>query len=168
MKRNIFIMAVVFLFSFSVVHAGTLVKKVYFSTFPIVIDGEEYSSESPILSYQNRTYVSLREFSEMIGVKIDFKNDTIIISTEDDVVKDDFNKNEIDDTNLLDVLVNLDSNASKGENNTQYEDKIVYISKTGSKYHALSKCNGGNYNSIALNEAIKKGYTPCKRCVTLK
>jgi len=66
-------------------YAGTLVKKVYFSAYPISIDGEEYASESPILSYQDRTYVSLREFSNMVGVEIDFKDDTIYLTTNNKV-----------------------------------------------------------------------------------
>ncbi len=151
MKKNIFILMLVFLFSFSVVQAGTLVKKVYFSTFPIVIDGKEYSSESPILSYQDRTYVSLREFSEMIGVGIDFKNDTIIISTEEEENENFSDEIESKDTsaNMLDVQVDLNnSNISKEENNAQYENNVVYISKTWTKYQKLSKCNGGSYSSI--------------------
>ena len=67
----------------SCVYAGNLVKKVYFSPYPILIDNEEYSSEMPILSYQDRTYVALREFSEMVGVNIDFVDETIIIDTVD-------------------------------------------------------------------------------------
>lgn len=46
-----------------------------------------------------------------------------------------------------------------------YADKIVYITETGRKYHngyciylSKSKIN------IALSNAIKKGYTPCKKC----
>ncbi len=81
MKKYLIVICIFCMSIFSCVYAGNLVKKVYFSPYPILINDKEYSSEMPILSYQDRTYVALREFSEMVGVKIDFIDDTIIIET---------------------------------------------------------------------------------------
>lgn len=42
---------------------------------------------------------------------------------------------------------------------------IVYITKTGKKYHYSSTCNGGTYYPCKYEDAIKKGLKPCKKCV---
>lgn len=136
----------------TVVYAGNLVKKVYFSPYPISIDGEEYYSEMPILQYQERTYVALREFSEMVGVEVDFANNQIIIKTN-------VEENETE---------NLDSIEKETEQEKQenllIKTNVVYVSKTGKKYHKLSNCNSATYFEISLSEAIAEGYTPCLRC----
>ena len=41
----------------------------------------------------------------------------------------------------------------------------VYITKTGKRYHYDSTCNGGNYFSTSLQDAIRRGLTPCQKCV---
>ncbi|MEI0477966.1 Ada metal-binding domain-containing protein [Brachyspira pulli] len=45
------------------------------------------------------------------------------------------------------------------------QEKIVYITRTGEKYH-LEHCSSLRRSKIkiTLSEAIKKGYEPCKRC----
>lgn len=48
---------------------------------------------------------------------------------------------------------------------TVSEDKTVYITRTGSKYHYDSSCNGGTYYAVKLSEATAKGLTPCAKCV---
>ena len=146
----------------TIVYAGNLVKKVYFSPHPIVIDGEQYSSEMPVLQYQERTYVALREFSEMVDVFVDFKDGTMIIETEKEL-KNNFEKieEEVKKENSKEEI--LETENSKSENSSS-NSKIVYISKTGKKYHKLSNCNSANYYEITLSDAINQGYTPCLRC----
>ena len=45
------------------------------------------------------------------------------------------------------------------------KDTVVYITKSGSKYHAGS-CSylSKSKIAIALGEAVSKGYDPCSRC----
>ncbi len=137
----------------SVAFAGNLVKKVYFSPYPILIDGEEYSSENPILQYNDRTYIALREFSEMIDIDITFEDGVIIIKTSKDEVEEkeviEEEKNELKDESI----VSANSNVKK-----------VYVSLNGKKYHKLSKCGNANLVETTLSEAIGEGYTPCLRC----
>jgi glucan-binding YG repeat protein len=47
-----------------------------------------------------------------------------------------------------------------GNNN----EKTVYITRTGTKYHLSNKCGNYSYRAISLSEARAKGYTPCRRC----
>lgn len=51
------------------------------------------------------------------------------------------------------------------ENVNQDIDRPIYITKTGSKYHYDSSCNGGTYYEITLEDAISKGLEPCKKCI---
>ena len=141
---------VVFSMVSTIVYAGNLVKKVYFSQYPIKINGEEYSSEMPILQYQERTYVALREFAEMVDVKVDFINNEIIINSKsNDAVEEE--------KQIEQIYTETENNEAKNKN-------VVYISKSGKKYHKLSNCNSAEYFEISLSEAISKGYTPCLRC----
>ena len=141
---------VVFSMVSTIVYAGNLVKKVYFSQYPIKINGEEYSSEMPILQYQERTYVALREFAEMVDVKVDFINNEIIINSKsNDAVEEE--------KQIEQIYTEIENNEVKNKN-------VVYISKSGKKYHKLSNCNSAEYFEISLSEAISKGYTPCLRC----
>lgn len=42
---------------------------------------------------------------------------------------------------------------------------IIYITKTGKKYHYDDTCNGGKYYESTLEEALRRGLTPCSKCV---
>lgn len=158
----------------TVVYAGTLVKRVYFSPYPILIDNEEYSSETPILQYQDRTYVALREFSEMVGVDVDFVNNQIIIDTKKSSGKElqeEVEKREVVE-DISSTIVS-DVKSETGLENTTSDItisnmRVVYVSKTGKKYHNLSNCNGAEYTGISISEALNRGYTPCLRCANEK
>ena len=45
------------------------------------------------------------------------------------------------------------------------ECQIVYVTKTGKKYHYSNTCNGGKYYSSTLSEAKARGLKPCDKCV---
>ena len=57
------------------------------------------------------------------------------------------------------------ANETINENKINDAEKIVYIAKTGKKYH-LENCRTlrGEKEAIDLNEAIKNGYEFCKIC----
>lgn len=160
LKKTLILCVIFILATSAISYAGTLVKKVYFSSFPIHIDGENYSSENPILTYQNKTYVPLREFSEMVGVDIDFRNGEIYIDTE--IYDEAENLNSESSKNLEsdnDTNIVLDQKETVKESSA-----VVYVSKTGTKYHKTKQCAKFAYNQIELSKAIKNGYTACLRC----
>ena len=45
------------------------------------------------------------------------------------------------------------------------QGRTIYITSTGKKYHYNSHCNGGHYYESTLEEAKRRGLTPCKKCV---
>ena len=163
MKKVFISFFIAFTMFSTIVYAGNLVKKVYFSPYPILIDGKGYSSEMPILQYQERTYVALREFSEMVDANVDFKDGVIIIETKGESEKDLKKIEEAKENtkeNESGIIEKIDNTTSSSN------PKIVYVSKSGKKYHKLSNCNSANYFEITLSDAIKEGYTPCLRCAT--
>ena len=72
----------------------------------------------------------------------------------------------ITDTNEANENIEVkNENKIASENKINDIEKIVYISKTGKKYH-LENCRTlrGEKEAIDLNEAIKNGYDVCKVC----
>lgn len=47
----------------------------------------------------------------------------------------------------------------------QVEEKKVYRTKSGKRYHYDDNCNGGTYYETTLNKALAAGLTPCQKCV---
>ncbi len=45
------------------------------------------------------------------------------------------------------------------------EHADVYITRTGSKYHYDSNCNGGTYWPVSYETAVGMGLKPCDKCV---
>lgn len=50
-----------------------------------------------------------------------------------------------------------------GTSLTAYAETMVYVTRTGSKYHT-HKCGNGNYYQQTLSEAKARGLTPCSKC----
>ena len=97
MKNNIKFFMVGFVFCLMVggVAIGmTQVSEVYYSEFPIEVNGESYTPEMPVLNYMGRTYLSLREFATITGNIVDFMDETIIVNSSQYTKEEDiaFNK----------------------------------------------------------------------------
>ena len=44
-------------------------------------------------------------------------------------------------------------------------DEMVWIPNTGQRYHTNKKCSGmKNPSYVTIEEAIRRGFTPCKKC----
>ena len=73
--------------------------------------------------------------------------------------------NESEENKANENLEIKNSNEIVSENKINETEKIVYIAKTGKKYH-LENCRTlrGEKEAIDLNEAIKNGYEVCKVC----
>lgn len=72
----------------------------------------------------------------------------------------------------LDALVQQEAGGLMGisafyDASSQLDDSelMVWIPKSGSKYHSSSTCsNMKNPQEVTLSQAISRGYDPCKRC----
>lgn len=113
-----------------IVFASEMLSNVYISQFPIQLNGQNYVAEMPVLNYQGRTYLALREFGTVTGNEIDFKDNTIII-------------NNIKSNN------NTQNNSS--ENNGSYtdEDGIITI-------HDISYKGSKNMTQMSFETTLNK------------
>ena len=52
------------------------------------------------------------------------------------------------------------------EKQTQEDSSVmVWIPKTGKRYHSNSKCSGmKNPSKVPIDKAVRLGYTPCQNC----
>lgn len=50
------------------------------------------------------------------------------------------------------------------EETPEVQSRTVYVTRTGKKYHFNGNCNGGKYYISTLEEAIRRGLTPCEKC----
>lgn len=57
------------------------------------------------------------------------------------------------------------SNQNDTQQTQQPQEQLVWIPKTGSKYHSNPSCSGmNNPREVTLSEAQSMGYEPCKKC----
>ena len=94
--------------------------------------------------------------------KNEVKTETKINETKTNEIKTT-NENKENKANENSEIKN--SSETIGENKINETEKVVYIAKTGKKYH-LENCRTlrGEKEAIDLNEAIKNGYEDCKIC----
>ena len=94
--------------------------------------------------------------------KDEIKTETKINETKTNEIKTT-NENKENKANENSEIKN--SSETIGENKINETEKVVYIAKTGKKYH-LENCRTlrGEKEAIDLNEAIKNGYEVCKIC----
>ena len=94
--------------------------------------------------------------------KDEIKTETKINETKTNEIKA---TNESKENKANENLEIKNTNETISENKINETEKIVYIAKTGKKYH-LENCRTlrGEKEAIDLNEAIKNGYEVCKVC----
>lgn len=68
-------------------------------------------------------------------------------------------------SDALGLDVAWDQTTSTVALSTPENEKSVYITRTGEKYHYDSTCNGGTYFEVPMQTAIDMGLTPCNKCV---
>lgn len=107
-------------------------------------------------------------FYTVSSIKYVYRGDE---SIEDDDTQENLNKLR----NLLEVKVEITTQEITSIQETELQEIeepqnndsqsiTVYITPTGEKYHYDGNCGNGTYIPIDLDEAISKGYEPCKKC----
>ena len=72
---------------------------------------------------------------------------------------------EIKTQEIVDTSQSLTDNNQAVDNGTNESETMVWIPQSGSKYHSRSGCsNMKNPTQVTKEEAIDRGYEPCKRC----
>ena len=133
----VILVAVLLLASVSIVYAtlGNKTITITYRNISIYINGVKRVPSNEPFIYNGSTYVPLRFISEALNKEVKWDGTT--------------NRIDIND---------------KSQNNSQ-DDPIVYITKTGSKYHRAG-CRYLSRSCIPIKRsvAIAQGYTPCSVC----
>ncbi|MBE5822233.1 MAG: S41 family peptidase [Clostridiales bacterium] len=139
----------------SLVYAGSQVANVFLSPFDIKLNGKEYVSQMPVLNYQGRTYLALRELGTVLGDEIDFKDDTIIINSKnDEKISNDITKLDAIYTIIKESYYGqysedaLEEGAIKGLVNALGDKYSVYMNEE--EYKDLMTETEGEYTGIGL------------------
>ena len=137
-KVAIFVVVVaLFLTSIGIAYAtlGNKTITITYRNISIYINGVKKVPSNEPFIYNSSTYVPLRFVSEALDKEVKWDGTT--------------NRIDIND---------------KSQNNSQ-DDPIVYITKTGSKYHKAG-CRYLSQSCIPIKRsvAIAQGYTPCSVC----
>lgn len=137
------------------VYGASQLANVYLSPFDIKLDGKEYKAEMPVLNYQGRTYLALREMGTVLGNEIDFENDTIIINTNNDgKITNDMTKLDAIHTIIKETFYGeysekeLEEGAIKGLVNALGDQYSVYMNEE--EFKDLMTETEGNYTGIGL------------------
>ena len=126
--------------------------------------GESEKSETEFIEDDADNFVY-----EEVETNIIKTNETKTTSKENKISEIKTNEikttNESEENKANENLEIKNANETISENKINETEKIVYIAKTGKKYH-LENCRTlrGEKEAIDLNEAIKNGYEVCKVC----
>ena len=140
------------------------------------------------------TYLPVRAISEALGLEVgwDGETSTVKLTTEDYHLQTNDFETEATIQNVVSKADKVDqtqtstpekepepsqkptsssnSKTSSSQSTSKAPDmpngsQIVYITKTGKRYHYDSTCNGGTYFQTSLSDAKSRGLTPCQKCV---
>ena len=122
-------------------------------------DNEQIIEEADYFSYEAESETNIIKPEEKIK-SVAKENKAIEIKTNE--------PKNIAETNETKANENIEvktDNETISENKINNIEKVVYIAKTGKKYH-LENCRTlrGEKEAVDLNEAIKNGYEACKVC----
>ena len=126
--------------------------------------GESEKSETEFIEDDADNFVY-----EEVETNIIKTNETKTTSKENKISEIKTNEikvtNESKENKANENLEIKNANEIVSENKINEIEKVVYIAKTGKKYH-LENCRTlrGEKEAIDLNEAIKNGYEVCKIC----
>lgn len=140
------------------------------------------SDESSNGNEQSQVSAELSEDNQIVKEEDSFLHETEV---ETNIIKpEEKSKAVVKENKATEIKTNelkniAETNETKANENTEIEtitetvnenkiediEKVVYIAKTGKKYH-LENCRTlrGEKEAIDLNEAIKNGYEACKVC----
>ena len=122
----------------------------------------------PAQSVNGRTMVPARFVAEALGCNVnwDSANQLIQISSSKSTNNNNNVKNENSNNNSAKNTEQVQANDSgHPENAINTNEKTVYITANGKKYHSNPNCsNMKSPKAITLSKAESSGYTPCKKC----
>ena len=121
----------------------------------------------PAQSVNGRTMVPARFVAESLGCNVNWDSANQLIQISSSKTTNNTNvKNENSDNNSTKNTEQTQASESVyPENSITANEKTVYITANGKKYHSNPNCsNMKSPKAITLSKAESSGYTPCKKC----
>lgn len=119
------------------------VQNVYFSSFPIYVNGKYYSSTNPVLNYNGRTYLPLNEIGTALGGSVTFNNNTIYVSS--------YGNSYVDSSGDRDKVYNFTQTSEEDISIEKGESEEYYVSL--SRYGARSATITGANSYVKVNKS---------------
>lgn len=130
--------------TYGVGFASTLVTgDVYFSSYPIFVNGKYYSTTNPVLNYNGRTYLPLNELGSALGGSVTFNNNAIYVSS--------YNNGYVDSSGDRDKVYNFTQTVEKDIEIDEGSSESYYVSL--SRYGARSATITGANSYVKVNKA---------------
>lgn len=124
--------------------ASTLVAgDVYFSSYPIFVNGKQYSSSDPVLNYNGRTYLPLNEMGKVLGGTVSFYNNTIYVSGN--------SNSYIDNSGTRDKVYNFTETVESDIDIEKDSSESYYVSL--SRFGARSATITGGNSYVKVNKS---------------
>lgn len=135
---------------------NVLIFSLTFITFLILVGCSDYSD------FEEPQYIiaSSESYAELINDEISE------LDSFEDVEK------ELSDNTAISAIAFSDSAIDVSDTDSLAEvipenliEDVVWVSKSGKKYHAKSGCSGmKNPSGMSINDAVAGGYEACKKC----
>lgn len=149
---------------------GKKTVEISYSNISVTLDGQPVSlvdaKGSPVEPFMlnNTNYLPVRAVAEALGLNVDWdgSTNTVILTTrgyEDPIPTPQPTPAPTP------LPTPQPTPAPTPTPNIPTQSRTVYITPTGKRYHYDSNCNGGTYIRSTLQEALRRGLTPCNKCV---
>ena len=103
---------------------------VYFSSYPIYLNGSYYASTSPVLNYNGRTYLPLNELGTALGSTVTFNNNAIYINNYNNYNNNYNSSYNSSSNNYYTETREEDIELEKGESETYYVSLARYSARS--------------------------------------
>lgn len=121
-----------------------------------VVNGQTIALDVPAKIINGSTMVPARFVAENFNASVTWVPETETVAIETQTVETFASAEEAPQTVESTPVL---------EPTGEVEQRTVYITKTGKRYHYDNNCNAGSYIESTLEEAQNKGLTPCEKCV---
>lgn len=140
----------------AVATVGTQAASLEYNNIKVTLDGTPINladaagnAVEPFI-ISGTTYLPVRAVAEALGLNVSWDGATkTVILTHPELAQPDPEHT---------------GNASMEEQEKELQ-RTIYITQTGKRYHYDNSCNGGTYIQSTLGEALRRGLTPCEKCV---
>lgn len=127
---------------------GTQPIEVIYNNIKITLDGKAVNMDVEPFQYEGRTFVPVKFVSEALGANVEWNAETKTVEIKHTINQEPTSK-------LLPTTT---------PQTTEKKEIIVYITKTGAKYHS-SGCRYLSQSRIPINlQSAKNLYSPCSVC----